>query len=428
MGFKTCGPNEAMVISGCCYRRPSIIPGGRAFLWPCIQRLQRISLNTMTLSIESTHVYTQLGVPVNVMGVAQVKISSTNSEMLHAACQQFLGKSEKEIRQIAKETLEGHQRAIMAHMTVEEIYQDRKKFSQAVFEVASSDLINMGISVVSYTLRDISDSGGYLKALGMSRTAQVQKDARMGEAEALRDSGIKEALAKEAQMAAEYSNKTMIAEAQRDFELKKAAYDMDVETKKAQAELSYSLQAAKTKQRIKEEAMQIKVVERGQQIALQEQEIMRRERELDATINKPAEAEKFKMEKLAEAQKLKVVLEAEADSQAIQMKGEAEAYAIEAKARAEAEQMAKKADAWKDYQDAAMVDMILEMLPKMAAEVAAPLSACNKITMVSSGNSDVGAAKLTGEVMEVIEKMPKLIKNLTSVDIHKSMKAAMRNT
>lgn len=376
----------------------------------------------MTLTIESPQVYTQLGVAISVTGIAQVKVQGSNEEMLSAACQQFLGKREREICEVAKETLEGHQRAIMGNMTVEEIYKDRKKFSKAVFEVASSDLVNMGISVVSYTLKDIRDEEGYLKSLGMARTAQVKRDARIGEAEARRDGAIKEAIAEEQRMAARFTNDIEIAKAKRDFELKKAAYDQEVQTKKAESDLAYELQAAKTKQRIKEEQMQIKVVERTQQIQVQEQEITRRERELDATIKKPAEAEKFRLEKIAEANRNRVILEAQAKSESVQMKGDAEAFAIEAKAKAEAEQMAKKADAWKDYQDAAMVDMVLETLPKIAAEVAAPLTQAKKITMVSTGKGDVGAAKLTSEVIEIMEKLPSVVHGLTGVDIAKSMK------
>ncbi|CAH1785301.1 unnamed protein product [Owenia fusiformis] len=425
-GFQTCGPNEAMVVSGMCHSTPTTIIAGRAFIWGCCQRVDRISLNTMTLTIESPQVYTQMGVAISVTGIAQVKVQGQNKEMLEHACQQFLGKSEQEIRKIAHETLEGHQRAIMGNMTVEEIYKDRKKFSKAVFEVASSDLINMGISVVSYTIKDIRDEEGYLKALGMGRTAQVKRDARIGEAEARRDAGIKEAIAEEQRMAARYANDIDIAKAQRDFELKKAHYDMEVQTKKAESDLAYSLQAAKTKQKIKEEHMQIKVIERSQQIQVQEQEIVRRERELNAQVKKPAEAEKYKLEKLAEANRNRIVLEAQATAESTQVKGEAEAFAIEAKAKAEAEQMAKKADAWKEYQDAAMVDMILETLPKVAAEIAAPLSQAKKITMVSSGKGDVGAAKLTGEVMEVMGRLPEVVEGMTGVNISKSMKMAQR--
>merc|ERR1712212_884570 len=255
----------------------------------------------MTLQVESSRVYTSQGVPISVTGIAQVKIQGQNEEMLLAACEQFLGKTEDEIQQVALETLEGHQRAIMGSMTVEEIYKDRKKFSKQVFEVASSDLVNMGITVVSYTLKDIRDEEGYLKALGMARTAEVKRDARIGEAEAKKDAQIKEAIAEEQRMASGLMNDAEIAKSKRDFELKKAAYDVEVQTKKAEAELAYELQAAKTKQRIKEENMQIKVIERTQEICIQSQEIQRRERELDSSVRRPVEAEKFKQEKLAEA-------------------------------------------------------------------------------------------------------------------------------
>lgn len=423
-GFVTCGPNEALVISGCCYGKPHLVPGGRAFIWPGVQRIQRISLNTMTLIVDSPTVYTSQGVPISVTGIAQVKIQGQNEEMLLAACEQFLGKSEHEIEHIALVTLEGHQRAMMGSMTVEEIYKDRKKFSKQVFEVASSDLVNMGITVVSYTIKDIRDEEGYLKSLGMARTAEVKRDARIGEAEARADAQIKEAIAEEQRMASVFLNDTEIAKARRDFELKKAIYDIEVQTKNAEAELAYELQAAKTKQKIKEEEMQILVVERTQQIAVQEQEMGRKERELEATVRRPAEAEKYRLEKIAEANRKRLLLEAEAEAEAVRLKGEAEAFAIEAKAKAEAEQMAKKAEAWKEYKEAAMIDMFLDVLPKVTAEVAAPLAQAKKVTMVSTGTGDVGAAKLTGEVLDIVSKVPLLVKNMTGVDITNTVKVA----
>jgi len=386
-------------------------------VWPGIQHVQRLRLNTMTLQVTSNNVYSAQGVAISVTGIAQVKIQGQNEEMLLAACEQFLSKNEEQIQQVALETLEGHQRAIMGSMTVEEIYKDRKKFSQQVFEVASSDLVNMGITVVSYTLKDIRDEEGYLKALGMARTAEVKRDARIGEAEAKRDAQIKEAIAEEERMAARLLNDAEIAKSKRDFELKKAAYDVEVQTKKAEAELAYELQAAKTKQRMKDEQMQIKVVERTQEILVQEQEIMRRERELDSTVRRPAEAEKFRCEKLAEATRNRMIMEAEADAEAEILRGEAEAFAIETKAKAEAEKMAKKADAWKEYKEAAILDMMLDAMPKIAAEIAAPLSQAKRITMVTDGSSDVGAAKLTNEVLSIMANVPNSVKNMTGVDI-----------
>lgn len=422
-GFVTCGPNEALVVSGCCHSHPLLVPGGRAFVWPGVQQVQRISLNTMTLQVDSAHVYTSQGVPVSVTGIAQVKVQGQNTELLMSACEQFLGKPEREIRRVALETLEGHQRAIMGSMTVEEIYKDRKKFSRQVFEVASSDLVNMGITVVSYTLKDVRDDEGYLKALGMARTAEVKRDARIGEADARADSQIKEAIAEEERLAARLANDIEIAKAQRDFELKKAAYDAEVQTKKAEAELAYELQAAKTKQRLKEEEMQIQVVERAQQILVQEQEILRRQKELEAKVRRPADAEKFRLVKLAEAHRQRVILEAEAEAEAIRLKGEAESFAIEAKAKAEAEQMAKKAAAFLEYREAAKIDMLLATLPKMAAEIAAPLSMAKKLTMVASGDGDIGAAKLTGEVLDIMTRVPDMVKGLTGIDLSKNIRS-----
>merc|ERR1711974_149914 len=339
---------------------------------------------------------------------AQVKINGSSEQMLQFAAEQFGGKPPHEILRICLETMEGHQRAIMGNMTVEEIYRDRQTFSQKVFDVASVDLHNMGISVISYTLKDIRDEVGYLASLGQARTAQVKRDALIGEAEAKRDSGIEDAKAEEQRMEAKLKNDTDIAMSKRDFELKKATYDTEVNTAKAEAEMAYALQAAKVQARIKEEEMQVKVVERQQNIAIQEQEIMRKEKELDSKIKKPAEAEKFKLEKLAEAERLRIVLEAEA-------------IAIEAKAKAEADQMAKKADAFKEYREAAMVDMMLKVLPQVAAEISGPISQANKITMIASGDGAIGANRITGEVLDIMGSLPDTVKRMTGVDISAKM-------
>uniref|UniRef100_A0A5S6GRJ5 Flotillin n=1 Tax=Sus scrofa TaxID=9823 RepID=A0A5S6GRJ5_PIG len=396
--FFTCGPNEAMVVSGFCRSPPVMVAGGRVFVLPCIQQIQRISLNTLTLNVKSEKVYTRHGVPISVTGIAQVKIQGQNKEMLAAACQMFLGKTEAEIAHIALETLEGHQRAIMAHMTVEEIYKDRQKFSEQVFKVASSDLVNMGISVVSYTLKDIHDDQDYLHSLGKARTAQVQKDARIGEAEAKRDAGIREAKAKQEKVSAQYLSEIEMAKAQRDYELKKAAYDIEVNTRRAQADLAYQLQIA------------------------------RREKELEARVRKPAEAERYKLERLAAAEKSQLIMQAEAEAESVRMRGEAEAFAIGARARAEAEQMAKKAEAFQLYQEAAQLDMLLEKLPQVAEEISGPLTSAKKITLVSSGSGTMGAAKVTGEVLDILSRLPESVERLTGVSIsqvnHKPLRTA----
>uniref|UniRef100_A0A8C7RS41 Flotillin n=1 Tax=Oncorhynchus mykiss TaxID=8022 RepID=A0A8C7RS41_ONCMY len=359
----------ALCFSGLCRSPPVMISGGRVFVLPCVQKIQRISLNTLTLNVKSDKVYTRHGVPISVTGIAQ------------------------------------------------EIYRDRKKFSEEVFKVASSDLVNMGISVVSYTLKDVHDDQDYLHSLGKSRTAQVQKDARIGEAQFKRDAVIREAHAMQEKISAQYVNEIQMAKAQRDYELKKASYDIEVNTKKAESEMAYQLQVAKTKQRIEEEKMQVKVVERSQQIMLQEQEITRREKELEAKVKKPAEAERYRLEKLAEAQRAQLIMEAEAEAESIRIKGDAEAFAVEAKGRAEAEQMAKKAEAFQQYKEGAMVDMLLEQLPLMAEEISRPLAQAQKITMISSGGGEVGAAQLTGEVLDIMTRLPAAVEKLTGINI-----------
>jgi len=378
-------------------------------------------LSTITLVVQSPKVYTSQGVPISVTGVAQVKINGQNVEMLRAAAEQFGDKEEQEIAFVAKETLEGHQRAIMGTMSVEEIYRDRKKFSSRVFEVASTDLVNMGIMVISYTIKEITDDVGYLRALGLGRTAEVQRDARIGEAKAKMESTIAEARAEMERMESKLKNDTEIARFKRDYDFKKAGYDVEVNTAKASADLAYTLQAALMQQQIKEQETQVKVIERMQEIELQEQEIQRKEKELDSKVRKPAEAEKYKLETIAEANRQKAILEAEAEAEAIALKGDAKAFAIEAKAKAEAEQMAKKADAWNEYGKAALMDMMLKMMPKVAAEIAAPLSKAKKITMISDGQSDIGASKLTQEVLQIMGAIPDTVTKMTGVDIAKQM-------
>ena len=216
--------------------------GGWAFVCPCVQKVQRLPLALMTLVVASPRVYTVHGVPLSVTGIAQVKITSNNEEMLRAAVEQFIDKTDKEIQDIARATLEGHQRAIMGALTVDEIFKDRQKFSQQVFDCASTDLFNMGIQVISYTLREIKDEENYMESMGQARTAEVLRDARIGEAECNRDALMKTAVAEESRMASKFVNDTEIELYKRNFEIKKAAYDMEVETARAQAELAFQLQ------------------------------------------------------------------------------------------------------------------------------------------------------------------------------------------
>merc|ERR1719323_1976680 len=342
----------------------------------------------MTLNPVCENVETAQGVPLTVTGVAQVKIMK-NPELLHTASEQFLGKKEHEIKSTVLQTLEGHLRAILGTLTVEEVYKDRDQFASLVREVAAPDVGRMGIEVLSFTIKDVYDNVTYLASLGKAQTAAVKRDAEIGVAQANRDAGIREAECEKAAMDVKYNTDTKIEDNSRAFKLQKAHFDREVNTAKAEAQLAYELQAAKIQQKISNEEIQIQVVERRKQIEIEEQEIRRKEKELMSTVKLPAEAEAYKVQTIAEGKRTQTV---------------------EA-ARAEAEKMRMKASAYKQYGDAAVMALVLEALPQIAAEVAAPLAKTDEIVLLG------GADCTTTEVNKLLGQLPPAVQALTGVDL-----------
>lgn len=409
----TVGPNEALVVSGGCCGADTkkTVIGGWAWAWALVSDVQSISLEVMTLNPRCDHVETAQGVAVTVTGVAQVKVM-TEPGLLKTACEQFLGKSRREIENVILQTLEGHLRAILGTLTVEEIYKDRDSFAALVREVASPDVGRMGIEILSFTIKDIFDQVEYLNSLGKAQTAKVKRDADIGVAEANRDAGIREAECQKQKMDVTYKAQTNIADSSREFQLQKAAFDQEVNAKKAEAELAYELQAAREKQKIRNEEIQIDVVERRKEIDVEEKEIQRKDKELIATVKRPAEAESYKVETLAQGKRTQTVAQAQAEAEKIKMIGGAEAAAIEAIGKAEAERMRQKAAAYKMYGDAAMTALILEALPKIAAEIAAPLSKTDQIVLIGDDGNNVA-----GEVSKLVSQLPPAVQALTGVDL-----------
>lgn len=452
------GPNEVLVISG---RRRWIkrddgtrfqvgfrmLKGGRTFIWPFIERVDRLSLELMTLDVRTPEVYTAKGVPIIVDGIAQIKIKGDDISIATAS-EQFLSMGTDEIRKIALQTVEGHLRAILGTLTVEETYSNRDAFAAKVQEVASSDLANMGLTIVSFTIRDIRDSQGYLDALGKPRTAQVKRDAVIGQAEADRDSTIKSAQAYQEGQEAKFQADTKIAEAERNYQMKVADYTAAVNKQKAMADLAYDLQRFETAQAVKAQEIQIDVVERQKRIEIQEKEILRKQKELTATIEKPAEAEKFRVNTIADAQRYKLQTEADGAAAAIKLEGfahadvvqktgEAEAEAnrargiaqadvIKAQGFAEAEAMEKKAAAWRQYNEAAIFQMLVDKLPAIAGAIASPLAKTDRIVIINSGGNGAsggaGASRVTKDVTDIIAQLPPVIEGLTGVDMETLIK------
>merc|ERR1719288_602904 len=332
----------------------------------------------MTLNPMCDNVETKQGVPLTVTGVAQVKIMK-DDKFLGIAAEQFLGKKEDEIVETILQTLEGHLRAILGTLTVEEVYKDRDQFANLVRDIAKPDVGKMGIEILSFTIKDVYDNVDYLSSLGKSQTAAVKRDAEIRVAQANRDAGIREAECEKAAMDIKFETDTKIEDDTRAYKLQKANFDSEVNTAKAEAQLAYELQAAKIQQRIKQEELQIQVVERRKQIEIEEQEIKRKEKELMATVRLPAEAEGYRVQTVAEGMRTKTVESAKAEGEKIRLIGAADARAVEAVGRAEAERMRMKASAYKQYGDAAVMALVLEALPQIAAEVAAPLAKTDEI-------------------------------------------------
>jgi len=442
--YKKVGPNEVLVISGRRHtvvdpvtgekatRNYRIVKGGGAFIWPVLERVDDLSLEIMTIDVVTPKVYTIQGVPITVDGVAQVKIRGDDISIATAS-EQFLSKSQDEIRNVALQTLEGHLRAILGTLTVEEIYKDRDAFAARVQDVAAGDLANMGLSIVSFTIKDIRDDQGYLDALGRKRTAEVKRDAQIGEAEAARDATIASAHARQEGETAKFQAETKIAEAQKDYQIQKAEYDAQTNRKKAEAELAYTLQQNITNQLVKAEEVQIEVVQKQKMIQVQEQEVLRKEKELEATVKRPAEAEQYRIQTLASAKKFQTLTEAEGSAAAARSIGEGEADAAKAKGLAqaevirqqgfsEAEAMEKKAMAWQMYNQAAIIQQIVDALPKVAAAISEPLSQTDRVVIISSGGDGAGASKLTQDVANIVAQVPVTIEAITGIDLTQALK------
>ena len=450
--YKTVGPDEAMIITGSFLlgasvttdtygRKVKIIRGGGAFIIPIFQQYGYLSMLSHKLDVTTPEVYTEQGVPVLADGVAIIKIGSAVEDIATAA-EQFMSKATEDLRLEAQEVLEGHLRAILGTMTVEEVYKNRDRFAQEVQGVAAKDLMKMGLSIVSFTIKDVRDKQGYLEALGRPRIAAVKRDADIAEADAIRDSRVKKALADEEGQKAELLRDTNVAEASKDKEMKVAAFKKEQDMAKAEADQAYNIQTARSSQVVIEEQMKIEVVRKEREIDVQEKEIRRREMQYDAEVKKKADADRYAVEQAAEASKsqqmreadaIKYRIEAEAQGKAAQQrldgqataeaelaKGTAEADVIRLKGFAEAEAKEKLAEAFQKFGEAAVLDIVVKMLPELAGKIAEPLKSIDKLTVVDAGgNGSDGAIKVSKYVTSLMATAPDMLKNVSGVDLEK---------
>ncbi|WP_202404829.1 flotillin family protein [Shimazuella alba] len=461
--YKTVGADEAMIVTGNILgnknvladesgRKIKIIRGGGAFIVPIFQRAEKLSLLSHKLMVNTPEVYTEQGVPIMVNGVAIIKIGSS-LEDVGTAAEQFMGKSNDVLNDEAREVLEGHLRAILGTMTVEEVYKNREKFAQQVQAVAARDLKKMGLTIVSFTIKDVKDKNGYLDALGRPRIAMVKRDADIAEANAVRDTEIQTAKAREEGTKAALLSETNIEESKKDKELKVAAFKIEQDKKKAEADQAYALQENKNKQQVVEEEMKIDLVRKQKQIELEEKEIIRREKQYDAEVRKKADADRYAKEQeaiangfqqeaqakaeaaaikakghaFAEAEKAKGHAFAEAEkakgfakAEVEKMEGTAEAEVIRAKGLAEAEAKQKIAEAFQKYGQAAVLDLVVKMIPELAKQISIPLQNIDKLTVIDSGGGE-GATKVSNYVTKLMAQTPEMVKQVSGIDMEKML-------
>jgi flotillin len=392
-----------------------------------------LSLELMSFDVAPQQdLYTRQGVAVTVEAVAQIKVHSDQVSILTAA-EQFLTKEPREREGLIRLVMEGHLRGIIGQLTVEQIVKEPEMVGERMRGTCAEELSKMGLEVISFTIKEVRDKNEYISNMGRPDVARIKRDADVATAEAerdtailranaIRDSSVNKAKADQERVIAETASATRQAEAQRDLDIKKAEYSEQSRRQQATADKSYELQTNVMLQQVTSEQVKVQQVEREGQIKVQEAEIQRNEKQLIATVLKPSEIERQRIENMAAAEKNRLTTEAEGRAAAIRAQGEAEASIIFQKGTAEAKAMSVKAEAYQEWNQAAVVDKLLTNMADVVRAMAEPLSKVDKITIVSTGNDDAaGVHKITGDMTRIAAQVPALFEALSGMDIKQLM-------
>jgi len=429
--YRKAGPNEALIVFG--FRGPRVIKGHGTVIFPMVESCRELSLELMSIDVAPQQdLYTKQGVAVTVEAVAQIKVRSDQASILTAA-EQFLTKPPQQREGLIRLVMEGHLRGIIGQLTVEQIVKEPEMVGDRMRSTCADDMSKMGLEVISFTIKEVRDKNEYISNMGRPDVARIKRDAEMATAEAerdtailrataLRESAVAKAQADQERVIAETASQTRQAEAQRDLEIKKAEYAEQSRRQQATADKAYELQTNVMLQQVTAEQVKVQQVEKEGQIKVQEAEILRHEKELIATVLKGAEIERQRIENLANAEKSRLTTEAEGRAAAIRSQGEAEASIIFQKGDAEAKAMSVKAEAYQEWNQAAVVDKLLSNMADIVRAMAEPLSKVDHITIVSTGNDDAaGAHKITGDMTRIAAQVPALFEALSGMDIKQLM-------
>jgi flotillin len=425
--YRKAGPHEALIVYGVGGTR--VVKGHGTVVLPMVQICRGLSLELMSFDVAPQQdLYTKQGVAVTVEAVAQIKVKSDIESILTAA-EQFLTKTPQEREGLIRLVMEGHLRGIIGQLTVEEIVKQPEMVSDRMRSTCAEDMNKMGLEVISFTIKEVRDKNEYITNMGKPDVARIKRDADVATAEADRDTAIKRAVAaRESAVAkAQADQETILAEtlslakqaeAQRDLEVKRAQYVEVTKRQQAQADKAYDIQANIMQQQVIAEQVKVQQIEKEQQVKVQEAEINRRSNELIATVLKPAEIERQRIETLALAEKQRLMSEADGQASAIRAQGEAEAEIIFKKGEAEAKAMNVKAEAFQEYNQAAVIDRLFASMPEIVKALASPLANVDKITIVSTGNGEAaGMNKITGDITKMAAQVPALFETLSGMSL-----------
>src|SRR5579859_8001257 len=410
--YRKAAPNEALVVYG--FRKTRTVVGGGTIILPVVENYRVLSLELMSFDVAPQQdLYTNQGVAVTVEAVAQIKVKS-DLISINTASEQFLSKTPQQREGLIRLVMEGHLRGIIGQLTVEQIVKEPEMLADRMRATCAKDVNKMGLEVISFTIKEVRDKNEYITNMGRPDVARIKRDADVAAAEAERDTAIKRAMAQresavakaqadQERVLAETLSMAKQAEAQRDLEIKRASYLETVKKQQAQADKAYEIQTNIMQQQVIVEAVKVQQVEREQQVRVQEAEILRVEKELVATVLKQAEIERQRIETLATAERQRLIAEAEAEI--VFKKGEAEAKAMNI-----------KAEAFQEYNQAAVIDKLITNMPEVVRALASPLSKVDKITVISTGDSDsAGVHKVTQDVALMAAQVPALFEALSGM-------------
>ena len=417
-----------------------IVRGGATFVIPFFERVDKLNLGIMQVDIKTTQpVPTQEYNGMMVDGVANIKIGSDDVSVATAA-EQFLGWKQADIAAVAMQVLEGNMREIIGRMTIADLVQNRDKFAQETQRAATMDMKNMGLEIVNITIQNFSDNDGVLDTLAVKNIAEKKRDADIARAEAERDTLIRQSIASQEGNKARTEASAHMAEQDKELELRRAQYRAEQDRAKAEADLAYKVQQENSRKSLETERAAAELIRLQKETELQAQQVQIQREKLSIEVRERAEAERDAKIAAAEAQRQVVQAQAEADLYRTQKEAEArliqaqkeaeaqyllaekEAEAIRMKGDAEAAAMLKKAEAMKEYGQAAMLQMLIDKLPDMARAVGEPLAKTDKIILFGEGGATAMTRDTTGAMLQTFEAVkesvgldiPKMLRDVTT--------------